>query len=297
MQDLLVTYREWVNPLGILRTGLADAVLSEQRAAVSIAERLLNRVLLVPPMPHSGFYARTKPLDEVFEMFEVAIGSGVVARLGLILRCLFDRPDRGETVSVATAQFSEEAARMSRNAAKAKLDPHYASLVGADPSEPMRALSWWTETLEFPEYESYEVRNGMRYGYLFLLYHELAHILRRHFEGRERAGLELTPEEFDAVQRGMEWDADVRALANLLIYIENHVDLERRLGRVRWPTTRSMEERNKENFETILTRGRHIRCAFMGIFAVFSMMNPLAGRIWILTGSTISTPCRASPSP
>lgn len=279
-ESILSSFRSWLDPFGTFHSGLIDAILLEQGRVAAIAEDGIGKWLHVRPSSAQGIYARSQAADTALNSFQVVIGTGLNARLGLILRMLFDREEKGRRTWIVTTQHSEQAARMyagrlrprSTSKRDAKLHKCYASLVGLDEEEPITSLQWWIEKVHLGEAsESYESRNGFRYGHLFILFHEFAHIHRQHLEGQERASVAADPPDQILLQLGFECDADRCALFNLLVYIECMVEME--ATQIYGELAES--NRRKRGLYVFTSRASHFRAAFFGIFAVFSCFNPL----------------------
>lgn len=272
--ELLNLYRAWLNPLGIVPEDLANALLSEQSKIGQIADKALKKMILIPPCPVDSFHAETRPLDEVYEMFEVSLGRGVIARSALLLRCLFDRETTIEDEPIAAPQFIEEDLDFKLSRDTSGLNRHYKALIGLGSSTDLGGLNWWASIINFRDEEAYEFRNALRYGIIFLLFHELAHIARRHFEERERLQLsEADREQFLVAERAMELDADWIAMLNLCVYIDNCA---------RWEMESQTDEQKaeakrlgmSEGFQEVIARGNHTRSAMFGIFSVFALSSP-----------------------
>ncbi|SPE26042.1 hypothetical protein SBA3_1250026 [Candidatus Sulfopaludibacter sp. SbA3] len=246
-------WRAWLDPLEIIRPGLANAIVDELRNAAAIAASEIGKIVILWPDIWSDAQSGVTPEDPAFGSFRISIGTGLTSRLPLILRCLFDR--LGDSPAREDLTGPPDAA----------LDEHYAALVAA--SDSADALRWWAAVAGPPaDGESYEFRNAWRYGLLFLLFRAACRIHRAHFTGLERAELELDQENLALLRLGLHLDADLFALLNLVVYISHFADLETGAARMH------------DGLLRVITRGQHLRAAFFGVFAVISCL-PAAARV------------------
>jgi hypothetical protein len=241
-------WRKWIDPLEIIQPDLAQAMLGELRTvAARMGDELGKRVILWPTAwnePQSGII----PEDPAFGSFRIAIGAGLMTRLPLILRCLFDRLD----ATPARRDLSDSACAL--------LGERYEALVAASGNADL--LRWWASR-SFSDNESYELRRGWRYGLLFLLFRAGGRIHRGHFLGLEQAEFELDHENIALLRLGLHLDADLYALLNLVNYIRRSPDLETR------------NEIISEALLRVTNPGQDLRAAFFGVFALASCMQPI----------------------
>lgn len=274
-QAVLSLSREWLDPCRILPPNVLDAALWEQSAVTKIAEEALNKRLFVVPSLDPDFSSRTAAADLALNSFTIKFGSGLNARIGLILRLLFDRREKGDHILSVASQRSERAALLSRDTSRKTIHHRYADLLGTRVGPPAKQLSWWVDNIPLEAEESYETRNGFRFGHLFIFFHELSHIALGHFEGEEAASVRLASADRTLLRLGYESQADLFALFNLIVYIDCCVEAEA-ASEFGPPEEERSEERQRErNLYVIAARGGEMRAAMLGIFAVMSCFSPM----------------------
>jgi hypothetical protein len=245
-------WRSWVDPIGAVRRGLADAVVNELQVAVDLASDEIRKPLFLWPDRSTALDSWVCPQDAIFKRFRISIGTGLTARLPLILRCLFDRPGSGAPCHDFRCSPSDP------------LDESYAALTGTL-RESNDALRWWkAQTSPTDSGESYELRQGWRYGLLFLILRAAARVHRGHFPGLERAERKLREPAIAVLRSALQLDADLWALVNLVVYIGHFVDFE--TGR----------EESAKPLRRILVRAKHLRAAFFGILVILSCLPATA---------------------
>ena len=273
-----------LDPFHGFHSSLTEAVASEIEVAAKIAEVALNRGLTIRPdrSPIARFQIAAE--DPAFESFSISLSAGLTSRLGIVLRCMFDSGEDSKTRQLDIDDTEPDADR-----------------VGSEEGESLVACPKGTETrseltvedfgaglgslltgVRRRERESYEARNGFRYGLLFVLFRCIAHVNRGHFDILERVA-DGDPQAAGQVRLGLSLDADVTALANTIEYAEAMAEVE--VAEARRPDL------------AVLIRGMHLRAVFLGALGVLSCFdapswtgwgvraihcNPLA-RLWLAT--------------
>ena len=246
-------WRDWIDPLGIVRPALANASAEELRTAAALVATEIGKTVILWPQDLRATESGVTTDDPAFGTFRISIGRGITARLPLILMCLFDRPNVGP-LQRDLAAFPE-----------GPLDERYAVLI-ATAKDTADHLRWWAAiSRPSTDGESYELRNGWRYGLLFLLFRAAVRVHRRHFPGLERASLTLDKKSITLVRLGLHFDADLYALLNLVVYISHVADLE------------TGSEKMGDAPYRIMVRGMHLRSAFFGIFTILSCLSRTRG--------------------
>lgn len=225
---------ELPDELSLIDPGLKEAIEFELSVVLDIINKFLKQPLKLTFPSSGGVRSKIDPCPDGYEMF---IPTRFITCLALTLRLLCaTRKKVGERMFIATHQHDGEAlARDEKRNPVAyekfrsePLDPKYLALVGAlgDPAE-LNLLKWWCEEFHLePSNEFDEFRNGLRYGLLFCILHEAAHVLLDHFNARKlvRGGLMVDLSVNEAVA-GFELEADRFAFKNLLYYALFMADL------------------------------------------------------------------------
>ena len=272
----LSLFRQWLNPLEIMPEVLLDGALWEQGAVISMAEQALEKILYVEPSDDPDFASRAAAADLALNSFTIQFGSGLNARIGLILRLIFDRAKKGILLAMLASPRSEVAAMVAPLKQRASIHPHYADLLGIRIGPPKEQLAWWINNVPLnPGGESFETRNGFRYGHLFILLHEMSHIALHHFDGEEAAMALADPPDRTLLRLGFESQADLYALFNLIVYIDCCVEAEAASEFGPPDVELTPERRRSRDIFVVSARGSELRAAFFGIFAVMSCFSPM----------------------
>lgn len=273
----VLTVAKGIAELGLEKfceTPQALAVKADVPGVCAAAQETLGVELAVRALPGNSMRIVVRRAKTGKDGFEAEFGGGVLARLGLLLVLFCERTERGESALFLTAQHDEQAARLfglserktQRSSDARTFHPRFATLVGLDSDQPIESLKWWIDSFEIKSpTDSFIVVNGIRYGLFYPLFHELAHVMRGHFDGLAQLPDTLTDDQKQTVRLGMECDADFVAMQSLLVYIQHTVN----------NMAKSAPDGVFGPEAICAARGHEFRAALYGIFAVFSCLNPL----------------------